>query len=158
MYQLSQLEQLDNPVTVFAAGTFDLLHSGHVNFFRHCKLRAGEGSSLVVAVNTDDFVEQYKGIRPVLDVRERLFMVGELRIVDFAMMNVGGPRILETVKEAETYLGAPIHYIAHGDDWTGDSFLEQLGTTEDELARLNIQLMYVPYTHGISSSKIRARL
>ena len=50
-------------LTVYTGGTFDLLHAGHVKFLRRC----AEFGRVVVALNTDEFVEQYKGRKPIMD-------------------------------------------------------------------------------------------
>jgi glycerol-3-phosphate cytidylyltransferase len=42
---------------VYTGGTFDLFHSGHVNLLRRCS----EIGTVVVSLNTDEFIEKYKG-------------------------------------------------------------------------------------------------
>lgn len=46
---------------VYTAGTFDLFHIGHVRMIRAAR---GFGDKVIVAVSTDELVEQYKGKRP----------------------------------------------------------------------------------------------
>ena len=40
---------------LYTGGTFDLFHSGHVNFLSRCKLLADE---VVVSLNTDQFIKK----------------------------------------------------------------------------------------------------
>ena len=49
-------------------------------------------------------------------------------------------------------------YIIHGDDWTGDAYLKQMGMTQEFLDENEIKLAYVPYTKSISTSDIIKRL
>lgn len=64
-------------------GSFDFLHEGHLHFFESAKRR---GSCLVVAVARDVNVAKAKGHAPFFDERERLRMVGALRVVDKAVL------------------------------------------------------------------------
>ena len=56
---------------VYTGGTFDLFHSGHVNLLKRCKDLAGDWGSVVVSLNTDEFIQQYKGKPPVCSTEER---------------------------------------------------------------------------------------
>lgn len=70
---------------VFVSGSFDLVHAGHVRFLKGAKEL---GDILVVAVGPDDQIREAKGDeRPVTSEGTRLFMVSELRPVDYAFLN-----------------------------------------------------------------------
>ena len=45
---------------IYTGGTFDLFHSGHVNLLKRCREVAGQEGKVVVALNTDDFIFQFK--------------------------------------------------------------------------------------------------
>ena len=69
---------------VFASGTFDLPHAGHVLFFEDCKKY---GDILVVTVGTDSAVKRNKGIeRPVMNERVRLKIISSLKPIDYCLM------------------------------------------------------------------------
>jgi len=70
---------------VFVSGCFDLLHSGHIEFFR----QASEYGKLYVGIGSDSTIEGYKGHRPLYSEQERLFMVKAIRYVEDAMINTG---------------------------------------------------------------------
>ena len=53
---------------LYTGGTFDLFHFGHQNFLKQCKRIADE---VVVSLNTDDFVERFKGRKTILKFKER---------------------------------------------------------------------------------------
>ena len=84
---------------VYTGGTFDLFHSGHVNFLGECRKIAGEGGKVVVSLNTDEFIAEYKGKPPVMSYKERRAVLYGCRFVDHVVPNVGGadskPAILE---------------------------------------------------------------
>lgn len=71
-------------IIVFAGGTFDLLHTGHVEFLK--KLR-NLGDIVVVAISSDRRVRDRKGKhRPVHDQRTRVTVVDAIRYVDYTLI------------------------------------------------------------------------
>lgn len=73
------------PKKVFVSGCYDLLHSGHVEFFR----QAAEYGDLYVGIGSDKTIEGYKHHRSVYSEQERLFMVKAIRYVKDAFINAG---------------------------------------------------------------------
>ena len=55
---------------VFVSGCYDLLHSGHVEFFR----QASQYGDLYVGIGSDKTIEHLKGHKTLYNERERLFM------------------------------------------------------------------------------------
>lgn len=70
---------------VFVSGCYDLLHSGHVEFF-HQASRFGD---LYVGIGSDATIEEYKHHRPMYAQNERLFLVRSIRYVKEAFINEG---------------------------------------------------------------------
>ena len=70
---------------VFVSGCYDLLHSGHVEFFR----QASAYGSLYVGIGSDATILQLKGHRTLYSEKERLFMVKAIRYVQDAFINQG---------------------------------------------------------------------
>ena len=70
---------------VFVSGCYDLLHSGHVEFFR----QAAEYGDLYVGIGSDKTIEGYKHHKTVYSEQERLFMVKSIRYVKDAFINAG---------------------------------------------------------------------
>jgi rfaE bifunctional protein nucleotidyltransferase chain/domain len=68
---------------VMAHGVFDLLHMGHV---RHLEEARGFGTSLVVSVTADKFVNKGPG-RPVFNQNLRAEMLAALACVDWVIVN-----------------------------------------------------------------------
>jgi glycerol-3-phosphate cytidylyltransferase len=133
---------------VYTGGTFDLPHKGHYRLLQ----RASEIGSVVVSLNTDEFIEQYKGKPPILTYEERKEALLACRWVDEVVPNVGGTdsRIsIEMVKP---------NYIIIGSDWAKKDYYSQMGFTQDWLDERSIGLIYVPYTKGISTTEIKTRM
>ena len=70
---------------VFVSGCYDLLHSGHVEFFR----QAAEYGDLYVGIGSDETVLHYKNHKTLYPEQERLFMVKAIRYVKVACINDG---------------------------------------------------------------------
>jgi len=70
---------------VFVSGCYDLLHSGHVEFFR----QAAEYGDLYVGIGSDRTILHYKNHKTVYSEQERLFMVKSIRYVKDAYINSG---------------------------------------------------------------------
>ncbi|MCQ2084401.1 MAG: adenylyltransferase/cytidyltransferase family protein [Bacteroidaceae bacterium] len=70
---------------VFVSGCYDLLHSGHVEFFR----QASAYGDLYVGIGSDSTILHYKHHRTVYPEQERLFMVKAIRYVKDAFINDG---------------------------------------------------------------------
>ncbi len=70
---------------VFVSGCYDLLHSGHVEFFR----QAAAYGDLYVGIGSDATILQLKGHRTLYSENERLFMVKAIRYVQDAFINQG---------------------------------------------------------------------
>ena len=137
---------------VYTGGTFDLFHSGHVAFLRSCKRIAGKDGRVVVSLNTDEFIAAYKGKPPIMSFDERKAVLMACRYVDSVVANVGG----EDSKPAiENVLP---DFVVIGDDWARKDYYAQMQFTQDWLDGNKIQLIYVPYTNGVSSTDIKARI
>ena len=78
-------EVADSRKKVFVSGCYDLLHSGHVEFFR----QASQYGDLYVGIGSDRTIEALKGHKTMYSERERLFMVRAIRYVKEAYINEG---------------------------------------------------------------------
>ena len=70
---------------VFVSGCYDLLHSGHVEFFR----QAAQYGDLYVGIGSDATILDYKHHKTVYSEQERLFMVKSIKYVKDAYINAG---------------------------------------------------------------------
>lgn len=135
-------------LTVYTGGTFDLLHSGHVNFLNRC----ADLGNVVVALNTDEFIEAYKGRSPVMTYAEREAVLLGLRAVSDVVPNAGGADSRISIDSVRPDI------IAIGSDWARKDYYKQMMFDQDWLDKRGIALLYIPYTPGISTTNIKGRL
>jgi glycerol-3-phosphate cytidylyltransferase len=135
-------------LTIYTGGTFDLLHRGHVNFLSRC----AELGAVTVALNTDEFIYDYKGKKPVLSYDERAEVLLGLRSVERVIPNFAGKDSRPSIELVKPDI------VAIGSDWARRNYYEQMGFTQDWLDERNISLLYIPYTSGISSTDVKRRL
>ena len=137
---------------VYTGGTFDLFHSGHVNLLKRCRDIAGPEGRVIVSLNTDEFIEKYKGNPPTLSYSERREVLLGCRYVDSVIPNTGG------VDSKPAILRANPNYIVIGSDWAKKDYYKQMGFTQKWLDDRGIGLCYIPYTRNISTTEIKRRL
>lgn len=137
---------------VYTGGTFDLFHSGHVNLLYRCKQIAGNYGKVVVSLNQSSFIEQYKGQAPICSDEERRAVLLSCRFVDEVIFNVGGADSKIAIEQINP------DYIVIGSDWARKDYYAQMQFTQDWLDERGIGLVYVPYTHAISSTDIKKRV
>lgn len=70
---------------VFVSGCFDMLHSGHVAFFKE----ASQYGDLYVGIGSDSTIRALKGRDTVNSDQERLYMVKSIKYVKDAFINSG---------------------------------------------------------------------
>ncbi len=80
---------------VFVSGCYDMLHSGHVAFFKE----ASRYGDLYVGIGSDATIENLKNRKTVYSEKERLYMVKSIRYVTDAYINRGSGMLdfLETL-------------------------------------------------------------
>jgi cytidyltransferase-like protein len=127
---------------------FDLLHAGHVAFLNRC----AELGTVIVSLNTDEFITAYKGRPPVMSYAERKAVLLGLRSVADVVPNRGGADSTIAIEDVNPDL------IVIGSDWARRDYYAQMGFTQDWLDARGIGLAYVPYTKGISTTDIKARM
>lgn len=84
MFSLDALPETEKK-KVFVSGCFDMLHSGHIAFFRE----AARYGDLYVGIGSDKTLFELKHKRTVCPEQERLFMVKSVRYVKEAWINRG---------------------------------------------------------------------
>ena len=133
---------------VYTGGTFDLYHAGHVRFLQRCS----QLGPVTVSLNTDEFIESYKGKPPVLSYSDRAEVLLSSRYVDKVVPNSGGSDSRIAIEAVMPDI------IAIGSDWARRDYYTQMAFDQDWLDDRGIALMYIPYTQGISSTAIKERV
>ena len=124
----------------YTAGVYDLFHIGHLNLLKNAK---GMCDKLVVGVTVDELVI-YKGKHALIPFADRAEIVRSIKYVDAVVPQYDMDKLTMCKK-----LGATILFV--GDDWYGT---EKWKAYEKEFNDAGIQIVYFPYTRGISSTKI----
>lgn len=128
----------------YTAGVYDLFHIGHLNLFKNAK---GMCDRLIVGVTVDELVA-YKGKKAMIPFEDRIEIVRSCKYVDAAVPQYDMDK-LQTCKK----LGAKFLFV--GDDWYGT---EKWKEYEKEFKSEGIQIVYFPYTRGVSSTQIQKAL
>ncbi|NLZ83063.1 MAG: glycerol-3-phosphate cytidylyltransferase [Clostridiales bacterium] len=123
---------------VITYGTYDLLHVGHINLLR----RARElGDYLLVVLSSDEFnaIKNKKAYHPYED---REIILRSIRYVDDVIPEYTWEQKIKDVVDND------IDIFVMGDDWEGKfDFLKEY-----------CQVVYLPRTEGISTTKIKDEL
>ena len=131
-------------IRVYTDMAADMFHIGHLNLIKRAKEM---GDYLIVGIHSDEDIEKYKRL-PIIPEQDRYEIVKSCKYVDEVIINVGG----HNSKEDILFSGAT--HIVHGSDWTGESMYKQIGIDEKWLEDKGIEVMYLPYTRGVSTSEI----
>ena len=126
----------------YTQGVYDMFHIGHLNLINHAKEYC---DYLIVGVNSDKLVAEYKHKKTVINENERALIVKNIKAVDDVI-------IADTLDKEETL--AKLHYdaIFIGDDWKGS---DRWNATEEALAKHGVDVVYLKHTDGISSTILR---
>lgn len=128
----------------YTAGVYDLFHIGHLNLLKNAK---GLCDKLIVGVTVDELVT-YKGKRAMIPYEDRAEIVRNIKYVDAVVPQYDMDKLTMCKK-----LGASMLFV--GDDWYGT---EKWENYEKEFHEAGIEIIYFPYTKGISSTQISKAL
>jgi FAD synthetase len=82
-YNGNHLEVPANQKIVLAGGCFDVLHFGHIEFLKNAK---AAGDYLIVALEPDESIINYKRRKPIHTQKERAEILASLRFVDCVVL------------------------------------------------------------------------
>lgn len=125
---------------VLTYGTYDLLHYGHIRLLKRAKEL---GDYLIVAVSTDEFNET-KGKKAYHDYETRKKMLEAVRYVDLVIPENDWNQKIDDVKKY--YVDVAVM----GEDWKGHEKFEAL--------KDYCEVVYLPRTEGVSTTKIKKEL
>ncbi|SES87894.1 Glycerol-3-phosphate cytidylyltransferase [Oceanobacillus limi] len=123
---------------IITYGTFDILHTGHINLLRRAR---NLGDYLVVGVSSDEFNAE-KGKQAYYAYEQRKAVLEAVKYVDEVIEEYAWEQKENDIKSHN------IDILVMGDHWEGkfDSFKEFC------------EVVYLPRTVGISTSKIKEDL
>ncbi len=129
----------------YVTGVFDMFHIGHLNIIRRAKEQC---EYLIVGVSTDELVQSYKSKTPIIPFEERCEIVRAIRYVDEVVTQT-------SLDKFEAWKKLKFNAFFVGDDWKGTPKYIEL---EKQFAEVGVDLVYFPYTQGISSTVLRKKI
>lgn len=140
-----QKGKLDKKYNIgYVAGVFDLFHIGHLNLLRRAKEQC---NYLIVGVVTDEGVIKHKKSNPKIPFDERIDIVRACRYVDRA---VEIPLDKGDTDEAWRLYKFDVQF--SGSDYADDP---KWKAKRDFLQRHGADLVFFPYTEGISTTQLK---
>ena len=129
-----------NQKTVWLNGTFDVLHMGHINLFRHARKLAGPEGKVVVGTDSDERVRELKGpTRPINNLFDRIDFLRAIKYID-EVVAFSSANILEMhIKRYSPDI------LLIGDDYIGKPIVG---------AQYAKEIVYFPRYGGLSSTMI----
>lgn len=129
---------------VFTSGSFDLFHIGHLNILEKS---AALGDELIVGVSTDELIEEYKGMKPIIPFEQRARIVASIKCVTKVVKQTKLTEIAQLQREN-------IDIVTIGDDWK-NKYLEGLEWMKNQPGK---EVVYFPYTPGVSTTQIKSKI
>lgn len=126
----------------YTQGVFDMFHIGHLNLLNEAKKRC---DILIVGVNSDELVFKYKKKQTVISQDCRVKIVQNIKAVDSAL-------IVDTLDKMEILEQVNYDAIFIGSDWKDSPRWKK---TAEELAEAGKDVIFLPYTAGVSSTELR---
>lgn len=123
----------------YTTGVYDMFHIGHLNLLKKAKAHC---EMLVVGVSTDELVMDYKKKMPVISYENRVAIVEAIKYVDKVVPQESMDKLA-----AARSVNADVVFV--GDDWKGTAKWNKI---EKKLKEYNIDVVYFPYTLGVSST------
>ncbi len=123
---------------IITYGTFDLLHYGHIRLLKRAK---SLGDYLIVACSTEE-LNSFKGKSSYHPYQERKAMLEAIRYVDLVIPEASWDQKIHDIQHYD------VDIFTIGDDWEG----------EFDYLKEYCDVVYLPRTEGISTTKIRQDL
>lgn len=126
----------------YTQGVYDMFHIGHLNLINNAKKYC---DYLIVAVNSDELVMEYKNKKPIISQEQRRYIIENIKAVDKAVLT----NTLDKISQLKIY-GFDVIFI--GDDWKGNPRWE---STKADLAKYGVDVIFLPHTDGVCSTELR---
>ena len=128
----------------YTTGVYDMFHIGHLNLIK----RAKEQCEFLIAGVTTDELALYKNKAPIIPYEERSQIVAALKYVDKVVPQ-------ETMDKMQAYNKYKFDVVFVGDDWKNT---DKWNKIEEDFKKVNVDVVYFPYTKGTSSTILREKL
>lgn len=119
----------------------DLIHPGHINIIR----RAAELGDVTIGLLTDKAIASYKRV-PFMDYEQRADVIIAIK----GVVNIVPQNTLDYIPNLREHKP---DIVVHGDDWQTGVQTKVRQSVIDVLAEWGGELIEIPYTKGVSSTK-----
>lgn len=133
---------------VYIGMSADLLHPGHLNIINEARklLDKEGGGELIVGLLTDKAIASYKRL-PYMNWEQRKIVIENVKGVTHVIPQ-------ETLDYVPNLLKIKPDYVIHGDDWKTGVQAKTRQRIVDVMSEWGGKVIDIPYTEGISSTKI----
>ena len=129
-----------NSNRVWTNGTFDVLHAGHIELFRHARKLAGPSGRVIVGTDSDERVHELKGpTRPINNLIYRVDFLRAIKYIDDVVAFSSADNLEALIKRYSPDI------LLIGDDYIDKPIVG---------AQYAKEIVYFPRYGGLSSSKI----
>lgn len=129
----------------YTTGVFDMFHVGHLNILRRAKEQC---EYLIVGVSTDELVQKSKNKMPIIPFGDRMRIVEAIKYVDRVVPQFDKDKV-------SAYEKYKFDVMFVGDDWKGSEIFNK---SEKQLNQFGVDVVYFPYTKGVSSTILREKI
>lgn len=131
----------------YTTGVYDMFHIGHLNILKRAKEQC---DYLIVGVSTDELVLKEKNKIPIIPFNERCEIIRSIRYVDEVVTQHSKDKL-----SAYFALNQRFTKMFVGSDWYGTP---QWNEYEKQFKPYGVEIIYLPYTEGTSSTILREKL
>lgn len=128
--------------TVYVGLSADLIHPGHINILNE----ANKLGKVIVGLLTDKAIASYKRL-PVMSYEQRYIIVKSLKNISTIIPQ-------DTLDYTDNLLKIRPNFVIHGDDWKTGIQKKTRSRVIKVLKQWSGKLIEIPYTKGISSTKL----
>lgn len=127
---------------VYVGMSADLIHPGHINIIK----KSSEYGLVIVGLLTDKAIASYKRL-PYMSYDKRFEIISSIKGVHEVIPQT-------TLDYSKNLLKIKPDFVVHGDDWKDGIQSKTRANVIQILKKWNGKLIEVPYTEGISSTKL----
>lgn len=131
---------------VYVGMSADIIHPGHINILKE----AAKLGEVIVGLLTDEAIASYKRL-PFLTFEQRKEVIGNIKWVSRVIKQ-------ETLDYTDCLRLEKPDFVVHGDDWKSGVQSQTRTKVIKVLAEWGGELVEIPYTKGISSTKLNEEI